>query len=341
MDCRRTTAQDARSQSKEVGWTFVHGSTKPALTGWLFCVRLGKGPEEGTTMKTILVALCLCVAAQSASLYRIACGSSTGGTDSTGKVWQSDAYFTGGSDYSRINMIPLGFPYRALRTGTSFGYTFTVPNGNVLVKLHFLEIRSSSSTPPITAGQRRMSVSVAGSSLVQIVGAPLDVYAVAGSMMPYAITVPVNVLSGKVDVNMGIYDGSLGAILSGIEIDSVDSPPDTTTYVPYVTGLEATPPACPATGLTVLYTTDTSHLFWCFEGSSWHWVGDVTALPKLLALDACSGSGTTTLPDGRVVNTDCAGVYRAQIQRADGTVMPLNGSSFAIPASTATWTPVK
>lgn len=52
-------------------------------------------------------------------------------------------------------------------------------------------------------------------------------------------------------------------------------------FAPYLTGLEAAAPVCPATGLTFFYATDTDHLFRCYNGGEWKVVGDVSNTPPV------------------------------------------------------------
>ncbi len=284
-------------------------------------------------MKILLIAALFCATSPAATTIRIACGSSTGGVDAAGNLWQSDAHFSGGTDYSRANMAALDLPYRALRYG-SFSYSVPLPNGEYTVKLLWLENRTAASVPPIAAGQRKIAASIAGSELIQVVASGLDLFAVAGSMMPYTQTAAVGVTNGKMVITLvPSSPDSLAALLSGIEIISVD-PPDAPPAVPYITGLESAPPACPA-GFALFLATDTNHLFWCYSGSTWHVVGDVrNAEPdKLVALDVCTGSGP---------GWDCAGLYRAMIRRADGSMMPVIGPSFdAALGVGASWIPVR
>ncbi len=302
-------------------------------------------------MRNIFLVLWLVGTLNAANVMRIACGSSTGGTDTQGHVWQSDAYFAGGTDYSRANMAMLDLPFRALRYG-SFTYSVPLPNGDYTIKLSWLENRTAASTPPIGPGQRLIAASVAGSGTLQVVAANLDLFAQVGSMMPYTATFAVTVTNGKMIVSVGpATPDSLSGLLSGIQIDSVDPPPPPPS-VTYLTGDSTAPPACPAVGLSMFYATDNQWLYWCFAGSTWHVVGDVkNAPPQLVKLDTCVGSGLSFFPDGTPVldpktglqmRWDCAGMYRATIKRADGSLMPFTGSAFELPVtSEAVWAPIK
>jgi hypothetical protein len=288
-------------------------------------------------MTKILILALMAGTLHAATVMRIACGSSTGGRDAQGNVWQSDAYFAGGTDYSRASMAALDLPYRALRYG-AFTYSIPLANGDYTITLFWTENRTASSVPPIGAGQRKIAASLTGSTVIQVAAGNLDLFAVAGSMMPYSVAQSVGVLNGKLIVSVGpASPDSLPGLLSGIQVDSVDAPPSPPS-VTFVTGLESAPPSCPAAGLTMFIATDTNHLFWCYAGSEWHVIGDVrNAPPQLVKLDQCTGSGLSFGLDGSPIidpktgiqqSWDCGLIYRAMIKRSDGNVVPLVGSIF-------------
>ncbi len=289
-------------------------------------------------MKTAVLSLSLLLLCGGEGLasttIRIACGSSTGGVDALGHVWQSDAYFTGGADYSRADMAALGVPYRALRNGTAFLYSVPLPNGDYTVKLYWAEIRTATSSPPISAGQRKFDVTVAG----VLVAPSLDLFAAVGSFMPYSLTFPVTVSGGVLTISEAAAAGSLGALLSGIEITSVDAPPPAP-FAPYLTGTSDAVPNCPTSGLAFLYVSDTAKLFWCFAGSNWTPVSDLVNAPSIFhlqALDECNSSGTAW---------DCRGMFRAMISRDDGgPAMSLVGLDMVVSGGAyppVSWIPVK
>ncbi len=283
-------------------------------------------------MSKLLIILVAC-SLHAANVYRIACGSSTGGADAQGQFWQSDAYFTGGASFSRADMAALGLPYKALRNGASFSYSIPLPNGEYTVKLYWAENRTAASSPPIGTGQRQFAVSVAGALAVP----SLDLFATAGSLMPYSLTFPVSVSTGTLSISETAAAGSLGALLSGISVDSVDAPPPLP-FAPYFVGLESAPPACPS-GLAFLVATDTNHLLWCVGGSAWHPIGDFSAGPSIFhlqALDACQSSSGAW---------DCSGTFRAMISRDDGgATMSLVGIDLTVSGAAyppITWAPAK
>ncbi len=170
--------------------------------------------------RKLLALLALACSADAATLYRIACGSPTGGTDAQGHAWQSDAYYSGGVAYSAPALAALDLPYRTLRYGASaFAYSLPVAPGRYTVTLHFLENRTAASVPSIAAGQRKFSVSVNGTPAAT----SLDLFAVAGSMHPYTLSVTVTVASGPLTISVAPSLGN--AVLSGIQVDSVDAQP--------------------------------------------------------------------------------------------------------------------
>lgn len=78
-----------------------------------------------------------------ASSFRINAGSGSNYTDSLGKVWNADAYFTGGLTYAdttyNISDTEDDSLYQTERNG-DFSYDFVVPVGNYEIILHFAEL---------------------------------------------------------------------------------------------------------------------------------------------------------------------------------------------------------
>jgi hypothetical protein len=286
-------------------------------------------------MKTILcillAAVALCVPqAHAATVLRIACGSSTGGTDAAGHVWQADTYFAGGTAYTSASLASLDLPYRTLRfSASAFSYAIPASDGDYILTLNMIENRTPASVPPVAAGQRKFSVSASGGSgVVQVVASNLDLYAVAGSLKPYTISIPVSVIGGKLFVTVAPDVGN--ALLSGIQLEPVAPPPPPPSVL-YLTGPESAPPVCPASGLTMLYTTDTQRLLWCYAGSMWHFVGDVLngaapPLPALVKLERCVGTGPgISLTSDPPIPWNCEPMYHATVKRTDGSEMLIIG----------------
>ncbi len=179
-------------------------------------------------MKTILSILALALTAHAAPL-RIACGSATGGVDAQGSAWQPDAFYAGGTAYASPALAALDFPYRTLRYGASaFAYSLPVAPGKYTVTLYFVENRTAASVPPVAAGQRQFSVTVNGTAAV----ASLDLFAVAGSLKPYSVSVTAQVVAGPLVVSVAPVLGN--ALLSGIQVEEVITPP-----APSTSGIKA------------------------------------------------------------------------------------------------------
>lgn len=262
----------------------------------------------------LVASLIACSLSANGATLRIACGSTNGGVDAAGQVWMSDRYYGGGTDYSRSNMVVLGWPYRALRFDpVSIVYDIPTADGEYVLKLHFLENRTATSVPPVGLGQRKFSVSVAGSPVIQVVASNLDLYASVGSMAPLVITVPVGVFGGHVKITLVSDIGNV--TLSGIELEQVS--PVAPLPVTYLTGLDADlPEQCPS-GLTLYPATDTGRLYWCLSGGRWSLVGDMleSSQPRLVGLEQYTAKGP---------GWDSTGLSRVTIKQKDGQVVELN-----------------
>ena len=126
---------------------------------------------------------------------RIEAGGTARYTDTSNNVWRPDTGFIGGNTIDR-GAIPIANTtndriYQTERYGMT-GYSFTVPNGNYTVKLHFAETHS-----PITGpGQRVFSVKVQNTTIQN-----LDVYAEAGGRnIALVKTIPVTVTNGQLRI---------------------------------------------------------------------------------------------------------------------------------------------
>jgi hypothetical protein len=126
---------------------------------------------------------------------RIAAGSNTGVNSSDGIQWSPDQGFLNGLTVERGNT-PIANTsnakiYQTERYGLT-GYTFAIPNGNYLVKLHFAETYSGISA----RGQRVFDVAVEEAKLTNI-----DVYSEAnGRNIALVKTVNVTVKDGQLDI---------------------------------------------------------------------------------------------------------------------------------------------
>lgn len=95
--------------------------------------------------------------------------------------------------------------YQTLRYGPAFTASYVTSNGFYIVNLLFLE---PNKTGP---GQRRFTIMVNG-LLTQVI----DLFALAGLMVPYTLTVPAIVTNGNLSMQFTATVGN--AVLSGIEI---------------------------------------------------------------------------------------------------------------------------
>jgi hypothetical protein len=108
-------------------------------------------------------------------------------TDSLGQAWSADSGFSGGSTFSTSKSIANTSDaklYQSLRYGSSFGYTFSVPNGTYTVNLRFAEVYFT------TSGQRAFNVAINGTPVLT----NFDIVAAAGGGFaaidrPFSLTV--------------------------------------------------------------------------------------------------------------------------------------------------------
>jgi hypothetical protein len=105
-------------------------------------------------------------------------------------------------------------PYTTLRFAPSFSYSFPLPAGQYTVTLDFLEPNKSG------PGQRVFTVSVAGAAVLP----NLDLFAVAGLLTPYSKSFPAAVAAG-VPLKISFLASAGNAVVSAIQIDSIDPPP--------------------------------------------------------------------------------------------------------------------
>jgi hypothetical protein len=129
-------------------------------------------------------------------IVRIKAGATAPYTDSSGNVWLPDQGFVDGDVTDRGSDMPIANTqdqglYRTERYGMS-AFSYKLPNGKYMVKLHFAETYDDISGP----GQRVFSLNVAGHEIKDF-----DVWAKAGgAKRAYVETVNVNVTDGKLDI---------------------------------------------------------------------------------------------------------------------------------------------
>jgi len=134
-------------------------------------------------------------AASAAKTIRIKAGKSEPVKDAEGNVWLADQGFEGGQTIERpdIQIANTKTPdlYRAERYSMD-SFSWSVPNGKYLVKLHFAETFEGISGP----GERVFSFNVQGKDFKDF-----DPWVKAGGFLkPYIETVPVDVTDGKIKV---------------------------------------------------------------------------------------------------------------------------------------------
>jgi enterochelin esterase-like enzyme len=133
--------------------------------------------------------------APAATIIRIKAGKSEPVKDAEGNVWLSDQGFEGGQTIQRpdIQIANTKTPdlYRAERYSMG-SFSWPVPNGKYVVKLHFAETFEGITGP----GQRVFSFNVQGQDFKDF-----DVWVKAGGpLKAYVETVPVDVTDGKIKV---------------------------------------------------------------------------------------------------------------------------------------------
>jgi hypothetical protein len=129
------------------------------------------------------------------SAIRIKAGLATGFKDAEGNEWLPDQNFDGGETIERpdleIKNTKTPAIYRAERYSMN-GFSYPVPNGKYIVKLHFCETFEGITGP----GERVFSFNVEGREFKDF-----DVWKkTGGALTAYVETVPVEVADGKVDV---------------------------------------------------------------------------------------------------------------------------------------------
>lgn len=131
-----------------------------------------------------------------AATIRIDTGSSTAYTDPAGNLWQADRGYHGGATVDRAPLTIANTDadrlYETERWGMS-GYSFAVPNGSYVVRLHFAETNAT-----IDPGERVFSVDVQGQRAIT----NLDVSKDAGGRFTAIIkTVLVQVSDGQLTMS--------------------------------------------------------------------------------------------------------------------------------------------
>jgi C1A family cysteine protease len=100
-------------------------------------------------------------------------------------------YTTPSSTYANNTITFANLVYNTVRYGSTFGYNFSVPNGNYQVGLDFAEIFFQH------PNQRVFNVNINGVPKLT----HLDIYAVAGYGVPYLTTFPITVTNGTINIS--------------------------------------------------------------------------------------------------------------------------------------------
>lgn len=144
------------------------------------------------------LALALAFSAHAATVLRVECGG------------PGDFGYDGGTAWTASNQA--GLPM-SMRFAPSLTYTLRVAAGQYQVTLDFLEPNKT------RAGERVFSVALNGN----VIAPSLDLYGVAGLLVPYQISATVTAGAGGLQVRLV---GAMGnAVISRIQVDSVDVPP--------------------------------------------------------------------------------------------------------------------
>lgn len=181
--------------------------------------------------------------APAAKTIRIKAGKTEPVKDADGNVWQADQGFEGGETIERpdIQIANTKSPdlYRAERYSMD-SFSWPVPNGKYVVKLHFAETFEGITGP----GQRVFSFNVQGQEFKDF-----DVWVKAGGFLKaYVETVPVEVTDGKIKVTFTpkVENPQINAIEIIPQSAAVPTPVAAATTAPANTALAQTKPAGPA-----------------------------------------------------------------------------------------------
>lgn len=168
------------------------------LSGCQCCKTPAAADKSATAAKPAAVVAAPVVPAAPAmprATLRINAGLSSSVTDSEGNVWLADQGFADGETIERpdLQIANTKNPviYRSERYSMT-AYSWAVPNGKYVVKLHFAETYDGITAP----GERVFSFSVEGHEFKNF-----DVWAKAGgTLRAYVETVNVDVTDGKLDI---------------------------------------------------------------------------------------------------------------------------------------------
>jgi chitodextrinase len=144
-------------------------------------------------------------------------------TSQAGVAYEADTDYSGGSTFSTTGPISgTSDPalYQTVRYG-NFSYNIPLANGNYNVTLKFAEIYWNS------AGKRIFDVSMQGTQVIS----NLDIYALVGINSAYAVSVPVSVTNGILNISFSsVIDNAIvsAIVVSGSQSSTPPDPPENT-----------------------------------------------------------------------------------------------------------------
>jgi endoglucanase len=160
-----------------------------------------QAPQAAMTPTTAPVS----VKAPAAALptIRVDAGASAPVTDAKGVHWSADTGFEGGSDMDRPDLNVTGTPtpeiYRTERYGMD-SYSFKVPNGDYLVKLHFSEDYEGITSPDDRRFTYAVKDGTAKGKTIKEVKHFSPWQAAGAQYKAYVDTVPVTVTAGQITI---------------------------------------------------------------------------------------------------------------------------------------------
>ena len=252
---------------------------------------------------------------------RLNAGTGNAYTDTQGRVWQGDQYFTGGGQVSSPGVsgtpdVPL---YRIARSSlySAFGWDIPVSNGQYTVRLKFAETTYSG------VGQRVFDVAI--NSVIVLDN--FDVVAAAGAWRTaHDESFNIAVTTGVVDIDF-IFGNRYG-IVSAIEIVPAGPPPVDTTPPARSNGLPSGALAAGTTQTTLSLATDEN-------ATCRHSAAPGTAYESMTGLFATTGGQSHQTP---VTGLNDGQAYTYYVRCAD-TLGNANPADFSISFSVASPTP--
>jgi hypothetical protein len=236
--------------------------------------------------------------APAAKTVRIKAGKSEPVKDAEGNVWLADQGFEGGQTIERpdIQIANTKSPdlYRAERYSMD-SFSWPVPNGKYVVKLHFAETFDGITGP----GERVFSFNVQGREFKDF-----DVWVKAGgALKAYVERVPVEVTNGKIKVTF---------------TPKVENPQICALEIIPQTGAETGAAAPAPAAKTIRIKAGKSEPVKDAEGNVW------------LADQGFEGGQTIERPDIQVANTKNPGLYRAEHYSMDSFSWPVPNGKYLV-----------